>query len=60
MKHQFKIVFLIALGLFNLGVTNAAETTTVGLREEASTLENIYQEKARNTLDTLLNQEEFE
>ena len=58
MKHHFKISLSIAFALMGLNGAVAAETNN-GLREEASTLENIYQEKARATLDTLLNQEDY-
>jgi len=60
MKHQFKIT-LLALGLLFMNGAMAAETATgnTGLREEASTLENIYQEKARAVLDTLMTPEDY-
>ena len=58
MKQQFKISVILAIGLMSFNLAFAAETNT-GLREEASTLENIYQEKARATLDTLLNAEDY-
>jgi len=63
MKHLSKfnkpkwlvlVLFMMCSGAF------AAETAgNTGLREEASTLENIYQEKARATLDTLLNPDDY-
>jgi len=58
MKLHFNIAISIALGLLALNSAYAAEANN-GLREEAATLENIYQERARVTLDTLLNSEDY-
>jgi flagellar basal body-associated protein FliL len=58
MKHPFKIITIVALAFLVVNGASAAEVTN-GLREEASTLENIYQEKAHATLDTLMNPEDY-
>lgn len=58
MMQQFKTILTIS-SLLLMGQTVYAVENGGGLREEASTLENIYQEKARTTLDTLLNQSDY-
>ena len=63
MKHHSKYnkpKGLVIAFLFMLPNVYAADNAAnTGLREEASTLENIYQEKARATLDTLLNPDDY-
>ncbi len=58
-KLKFLLFFILVLMITQFTFIASFAAESAGMREETSALENIYQDKAKTTLNTLLNPDDY-